>query len=154
MRRLGELERTVMESLWSMAGTGPEDAFTVRQVAATTPDHAYTTILTVLDRLTRKGLVERLRDGKSHHYRPTGTRASYVAELMSDALAGTPDRQAALVHFAQSVPAEEAAWLRQALAGGERPDRRPGSPRRSRRARRDRPDPPDPPGLRPPGDQQ
>jgi BlaI family transcriptional regulator, penicillinase repressor len=131
MRRLGELERTVMESLWSMVEATPGRTFTAREVLVTVPDHAYTTILTVLDRLTRKGLVQRIRDGRSHHYRPTGTRVSYVAELMHDALDGTPDRQAALVHFAQSVPPEEAELLRAAL--GEPADQ--GRLRRDRKGR-------------------
>ena len=60
------------------------------------PSHAYTTVLTVLDRLTKKGMVERIRDGKAHHYRPTGSRDSYVAELMHEALDATLDREAAL----------------------------------------------------------
>lgn len=115
MARLGQLERAVMEVLWRMAEEGPASSFTARDVAARLPNHAYTTVLTVMDRLTRKGLLERIRDGKSHHYRPTGSRASYVAELMHEALASTTDRDAALVHFAETVSPDGAVTLRQVL---------------------------------------
>src|SRR5271154_5370895 len=111
MARLGQLERAVMEALWMMSATSSSATCTARDVAITLPNHAYTTILTVLDRLTRKGLVERIRDGKSHHYRPTGSRESYIAELMHEALAATADREAALIHFAKTVPPDQAQVL-------------------------------------------
>ena len=37
------------------------------------PDYAYTTIATVLDRLSRKGKVRRTVEGRVHLYRATGT---------------------------------------------------------------------------------
>lgn len=115
MRRLGPLERVVMDALWNMSAEAPEAAFTAREVAEHSPGHAYTTILTVLDRLARKGVVRRLRDGRSHHYLATGTRESYVAELMHDALAATDNRVAALVRFAESVSPSEGVLLREVL---------------------------------------
>ena len=115
MAGLGHLERSVMERLWELSAADPDASFTVRDVSVSLPDHAYTTVVTVLDRLTRKGLVERIRGGKSHHYRPTGSRGSYIAQLMHEALATTSDRDAALVHFAETVPPEEAQVLRSVL---------------------------------------
>jgi predicted transcriptional regulator len=117
---LGKLERSVMESLWEMARDRPGATFTAREVAATLPRHAYTTVLTVLDRLTRKGFLERFRDGRSHHYAPTGSRESYIAQLMHDALGDTRDREAALVHFAETVTSSEAVLLREVLRRLER----------------------------------
>jgi predicted transcriptional regulator len=113
---LGKLERAVMEALWTSAGESSEAGCTAREIALTLPSHAYTTVLTVLDRLTRKGLVERLRDGRSHHYRPTGSRESYVTEVMLGALDATSDREAALVHFAETVSPAQAQVLRDALS--------------------------------------
>jgi predicted transcriptional regulator len=113
---LGKLERAVMEALWTNAPGSPPAGCTAREVALSLPSHAYTTVLTVLDRLTRKGLVERLRDGRSHHYRPTGSRESYVAEVMLGALDATSDREAALVHFAETVSPAQAKVLRDALS--------------------------------------
>ncbi len=62
MTPLGELERKVMDELWASMGT----AWTVREVAEHLPSHAYTTVLTVLDRLEHKGLVSRQRCERAH----------------------------------------------------------------------------------------
>ena len=121
MVSLGKLERAVMEALWTSSAYSPEAGCTAREIAVTLPNHAYTTVLTVLDRLTRKGLVERLRDGRSHHYRPTGSRESYVAEVMLGALDATSDREAALVHFAEAVSPAQAQVLRDVLSRLEQP---------------------------------
>lgn len=118
--RLGQLERAVMDTLWDLAAARPAERFTVREVAQTLPNHAYTTVLTVIDRLEKKGLVERFPDSRTYHYRPTGSRESYVAELMTEALDTTTDRTAALVRFAQSVRPDEAAMLRGVLERLER----------------------------------
>jgi predicted transcriptional regulator len=115
--RLGELERAVMDHLWSM----PE-AQTVRQVheaLSTRRDLAYTTVMTVLQRLAKKNLVSQIRDDRAHRYAPVHGRDELVAGLMVDALSQAEDsggRQAALVHFVERVGADEAAALRRALA--------------------------------------
>lgn len=65
------LELACLNALWRM-GEG-----TVRQVRdALEPAHqlAYTTVLTVLDRLARKGLVERRLAGRRYIYRPALSR--------------------------------------------------------------------------------
>ena len=79
---------------------------------------AYTTWLTVLGRLERKGLLVRSRDGRAHRYAPVGSREDLVAGLMQQALGQADDREAALQRFAASVSAEEAEALRRALGGG------------------------------------
>jgi predicted transcriptional regulator len=115
-----------MEALWEKSSRSPDATFTARQVAESFPDHAYTTVLTVLDRLAKKGFVEQIRDGKSHHYRPTNSRDGYIAALMHAALDGTSDRTAALVRFAQTVSADQAATLREVLRSVEDSQRGPG----------------------------
>ena len=66
--RLGDLERRVMEILWAQL----HSKLTARQVADDLPGYAYTTVLTVLDRLERKGLVHRERGGRAHRYSGSG----------------------------------------------------------------------------------
>lgn len=121
--RLGDLERAVMDVLWDRPAT--TDGITVREVAEELKDRdlAYTTVMTVLDRLAGKGMVEREREGRAWSYRPAASREAYVAQLMLDALdlagAAEPDRlgrSAALVRFARSVTGKEAEVLRAALA--------------------------------------
>lgn len=130
---LGELEQSVMDQLWSSA-----EPQTVRQVHETLSrkrDLAYTTVMTVLQRLARKNLVVQHRDDRAHRYSPAHGRDELVADLMVDALdqaADTGDRRAALVHFVERVGAEEADALRLALAELEDAAGAPAKPRRSR----------------------
>jgi predicted transcriptional regulator len=139
--RLGELERAVMETLWDLTsdrdpdrsgGTGGAVArtATARQVAdrlGADRQLAYTTVLTVLDRLERKGLVRRLRERRAHRYAPIATREAYAAELMLEALGSASNRDAALVRFVDAVSPEEAEVLRRALLG-DSPDRQESGP--------------------------
>ncbi len=114
MKRLGDLERKVMDVLWDSTG-GPQ---TGRQVADRLPDRAYTTVLTILDRLRRKDMVLRTSEGRVHYFAASDTRESYMAELMIDAMGDSGNRDAVLVRFAESVTPDEAKLLRRAL---ERP---------------------------------
>ncbi len=111
MAKLGELERQVMDVLW---GAGSE-TMTVRTVVASFPDHAYTTLLTVLDRLAAKGLVHRTMVGRAYQYAAAATREDYTSSLLHEVLAETTDARAALVRFAETISDEEAAHLRDAL---------------------------------------
>jgi predicted transcriptional regulator len=112
MPALGELERAVMESLW--AADGPVTARDVQDALADR-ELATTTVLTVLGRLARKGLVARERDGRAHRYRPIATREDHIAALMRDALDGAPDRGAVLTRFLGSIPPDEQTALRDLL---------------------------------------
>jgi predicted transcriptional regulator len=109
---LGELERAVMETLWAAAA--PLTARDVQDALAAR-DLATTTVLTVLGRLERKGLVTREREGRAHRYRSVASREDHVAELMRDALDAAPDRGAVLARFLGSIPADERAALRDLL---------------------------------------
>ena len=86
---------------------------------------AYTTILTVLDNLHRKGMVRREKRGRAYVYLPTRSRAQHTAELMEQVLSGTADRGTALLRFVERMSAEEIHELRRALdhMGDEGPPR-------------------------------
>jgi len=110
--RLGELERRVMTLLWEQG----DDELTGRQVAEVLPDHAYTTVATVLDRLVHKGLVRRRMDGRAIRFAAIGTQGAHTAVLMHEALSHGHDPSAALAHFAEILSPEEVAALRTSLA--------------------------------------
>ena len=114
MERLQGLERAAMEVVW-----GAPAPLTARDVADALADRglAYTTWLTVLGRLERKGLLRRDKSAKAHTYASTASRADHVALLMEQALGQADDRQAVLQHFVRSVSADDAAALRRALEG-------------------------------------
>jgi predicted transcriptional regulator len=118
--RLGELEQAVMDRLWS--APEPQTVRQVHEALSERRDLAYTTVMTVLQRLAKKHLVVQHRDDRAHRYAPMHGRDELVAGLMVDALGQASDtggRQAALVHFVERVGADEAEALRRALAALE-----------------------------------
>jgi len=115
-RLLGELERAVMEHLWKAAE--PQTVRQVHAALAARRELAYTTVMTVLQRLADKSLVVQNRGERAYSYAPVQGRDELVAGLMADALAHAADsasRRAALVHFVERVGAEEAGTLLHAL---------------------------------------
>lgn len=122
-RGFGDLEATVMDRVW-----GRENGVTVREVfeeLADTRQIAYTTVLSTLDNLHRKGWVRREREGKAYRYWPTMTREERSANLMRAAFEAGGDTDAVLAFFVQQMSAEESAQLKAAL-------RRTGSQKRLR----------------------
>ena len=113
MRRFGELEAVIMERLWEW-----RRPTLVREIVDDLRDDrplAYTTVMTVMENLHRKGWLRRERDGRAWRYEPTGSRSSYTAELMNDALGTSTDRRTALAHFVLQMSPHDAALLQQAL---------------------------------------
>lgn len=120
--RLGELERAVMEVLWRHP-----DGIAARDLTDALPSRpAITTVLTVLDRLTRKELVTRTKQGRAHRYAAVGSKEAFLASAMHTAMAEADDPGTVLTHFVGSVGTEEAEALREALRrlGRARPHRR------------------------------
>jgi predicted transcriptional regulator len=113
MRRFGELEAVIMERLWQR-----DRPALVREILDDLRgdrDLAYTTVMTVMDNLYRKGWLRRERDGRAWRYEPTGSRSGYTAALMNEALETSVDRRRALAHFALQMSPHEAVVLRNAL---------------------------------------
>src|SRR5580693_4864745 len=113
MRRFAELEAVIMDRLWEWGRP-----VLVREVVEDLRDKrglAYTTVMTVMENLYRKGWLRRERDGRAWRYEPTGSRSGYTAALMNDALATSADHRTALTHFALQMSPHDAALLRQAL---------------------------------------
>jgi predicted transcriptional regulator len=74
-----------MAALWS-AGV----ALSVKEVKSRVrrrPALAYTTVLTVLDRLHDKAFVEREKDGRAFRYRPRMSEAEWLGERAAEVLA-------------------------------------------------------------------
>lgn len=113
MHQFGELEDAVMGRLWEF-----DRPASVREVVdGLRPDRppAYTTVMTVMENLYRKGWLQRERDGRAWRYTPTRSRSGYTATLMQEALGTSPDRRTALAHFVLQLDPYDAALLQQAL---------------------------------------
>ena len=115
-RGFGDLEATVMDRVWAR-----EDGVTVREVfdeLTGVRQIAYTTVLSTMDNLHRKGWVRRDREGKAYRYWPTMTREERSANLMRAAFSAGGDREAVLAFFVGQMTAEESAQLKAALRHG------------------------------------
>ena len=113
MRRFGELEAVIMERLWERGR--PALVREILDDLSRDRTIAYTTVMTVMDNLHRKGWLRRERDGRAWRYEPTGSRSGYTAALMNEALETSADRRRALAHFALQMSPHDAAVLRDAL---------------------------------------
>lgn len=110
MRGFGELESVVMDQMWARAGKT-----TVREVLEELRQRreiAYTTVMTIMDNLHRKGWLDREKHGKAYHYWPTLSREAYSARLMREALDGSENPDAVLGHFLAQMSDEESSRLR------------------------------------------
>ena len=73
---LGELESAILSLLWDQQAKLPVRK--VQECLGREQMLAYTTIMTVLDRMFDKGLVAREKDGKAFVYWPTLSREAYL----------------------------------------------------------------------------
>ena len=115
MRRFGELEAVIMDRLWergrpTLVREMVEDLREDRALA-------YTTVMTVMDNLYRKGWLRRERDGRAWRYEPVLTRQAYTARLMHEALAVSDDRAGVLARFVAEIDPADAAALALAALG-------------------------------------
>jgi predicted transcriptional regulator len=113
VRGFGELEGAVMQHLWAADGGA-----TVREVheqMRKSRQIAYTTVLSTVHNLYRKGRLTREPEGTAHRYRPTASRAEYSASVMRDALSSGGDSEAILSHFVGQMSEEESQRLQELL---------------------------------------
>jgi predicted transcriptional regulator len=113
MADFGELEAVVMDHVWD--ATGPLTVRDMLDRLIGVRDVAYTTVSTVMDNLLRKGWLTREKSGLAYLYQPVCTREEYRAQLMRQALSGSEDRTAVLMHFVRTMSAGETQTLRDVL---------------------------------------
>jgi predicted transcriptional regulator len=116
MRQLGQLEAAVMERLW--AWDRPVSVREVLEDLVRERPLAYTTVMTVLDKLHSKQLVRREKHGKAYLYAPASSREEHTAMLLDEVLATSEDRSAALLHLLGRMDRSEVEELRAALEDG------------------------------------
>ena len=102
---LGDLEADIMEAVWAR---GPGARVTVREVVSdlhSVRDPAYTTVMTVMGILTKKGLLEAHKTRLAYAYEATATRQQFteqvVATVVQELLADF--KEPALAHFVQAI---------------------------------------------------
>lgn len=110
------LENAVMDVLWDA-----DTWLTPRRVQSLLPEEravGYTTVMTVLARLWKKGRLDRRRQGRAYSYGPVSTRTEYAAMRMEEILDTAGNRSVALARFAENLSASERRRLRGILEDG------------------------------------
>jgi predicted transcriptional regulator len=114
VRVFGELETVLMAQLWAAGGQG-----TVREVLEKVREDreiAYTTVLSTMENLYRKGHLTRELEGKAYRYHTTLSHAEHTAGLMREALSrGEQDTAAVLTHFVGEMSPDELAGLKDVI---------------------------------------
>lgn len=107
---LGPLETRLLELLWARPR-----AATVRDMHRELPELAYTTVMTTLDRLYRKGLLIRQKPARAFAYAPRYARGELLSQLISEQLAdllGTGGQHTVLLStLVRTVSQKDAALL-------------------------------------------
>lgn len=107
---LGPLEERVLEALWRAP-----HGLSVREVRLHLPGRlAYTTVMTTLDRLYKKGLLERERDGRAFRYAPRASREVLAARGLRrwlDRLLGRGPARPLLASLVDAVEEHDRALL-------------------------------------------
>ncbi len=114
---MGQLEGAVMDALWDRSGWHTPGE--VHDLLPGRDQLAYSTVLTVLIRLWKKGRLERQKVGKAHAYRPIESREEHVASRIGELL-DTVDRTSVLTRFVDSLDEAGRAQIRRALGTSAR----------------------------------
>lgn len=113
----GALEAEVLGVLW--AAKGPLTSGEVNDELG--GDLAYTTIMTILARLWKKGLAERVPHGRAYAYTAVLSESELTTQKMTQALESSTDRATVLAGFVGSLSRRDVRQLRRLL--GERDGR-------------------------------
>ena len=86
---LGNLERQVLDEIWQRGEVSVRDVY-----RAFGERIAYTTLMTTLDRLYKKNLLERRKDGRAFLYLPAVSEADLTKGITEDVIEGLLGRGA------------------------------------------------------------
>jgi predicted transcriptional regulator len=108
--QLGSLETALMKRIWEVGEASVRDLHS--EVSSRL---AYTTVMTTLDRLYKKGLLQRRKSGKAYVYSPALSEGAYresmAQHLIGMALQDGPESHAVLSHFVDAVTESDRQML-------------------------------------------
>ena len=126
---LGELQRAVLETIWEL---GEANVHQVRERLAAKKQLAYTTVLSVMQKLEKAGWLEHRAEGRSYVYVPTQTRdqagAGSVRRFLNRIFAG--DTVAMFQHLIREgdLDADELGELKRLIEQKEKETKEEGKP--------------------------
>lgn len=118
MREFGELEMAIMDVMW--AATSPCVVREVRERLRYNRPVAYTTVMTVMDILYRKGVLQRAKHGRAWRYWPVEQREEHDARVMTEVLRSGGDEEVTMRRFLERVSEDELDRLRSAVLDAAR----------------------------------
>lgn len=113
LRQFGDLEAVVMDVLWS--ATEPLTVRLVHGEISKARQIAYTTVMSTMDNLFRKGWLLRDKVGLAYQYRPTMSREEHTANLMRTVFESGGDSELILNFFLEQIGDDESGKLRDAF---------------------------------------
>lgn len=107
---LGDLEAEIMECMWDQGSATVRD---VHECLLERRDIAYTTVMTVMTRLTEKGMLNRRPDGRAYVYVPAESRDAFCVNVVKSVMNGLfgSANQPVLAHFVANLSADDQAEL-------------------------------------------
>src|SRR5258708_35836638 len=112
VREFGELEMAIMDVMW--AAESPCMVREVRERLRYDRPVAYTTVMTVMDILYRKGVLQRVKHGRAWRYWPVEQREEHDARGMTEVLRSGGDEELTIRWFPERVGRAGMARLRPA----------------------------------------
>jgi BlaI family transcriptional regulator, penicillinase repressor len=120
-RRPSDLELQILSVLWKL---GPQ---TVRGIRTALPDgknRAYTTVLTLVQIMEKKGLLRHTVEGPAHVYHPLATQRQVLGPLMRDMLrnvfGGSPAEAVQCLLDGTHLDDDELTQIRQTIRDASR----------------------------------
>jgi predicted transcriptional regulator len=113
LRQFGELEAVVMDAVWS--ADGPLTVRNVHDDLKSARQIAYTTVMSTMDNLYRKGWLRREKVGLAYHYRPIMSREEHSAKLMRTVFQSGGDSELILNFFLDQIGDDDSGKLRTAF---------------------------------------
>ncbi len=95
---LGTLEKDIMEVLWNRGESSVKE---ILDAFSSDRDISYSTVITVTNRMAKKGLLKKRKVGKAYFYKPTYDREQFYELISKKVVEGVSEFsfQSAMVHF-------------------------------------------------------
>jgi len=115
---LGELESNVMEIVWR--AKKPVSVSDVINILSKQREIAYTTVMTIMGRLTDKGLLKRTASGKAYIYKPMYSKDTFLSRISRQIIRNLVSSfgDTAIAHFTEElehIPSEKKKKLLEIL---------------------------------------
>jgi predicted transcriptional regulator len=117
VREFGDLEMAIMDVMW--AAESPCVVREVRERLRYDRPVAYTTVMTVMNILHRKGVLQRAKHGRAWRYWPVERREEHDARLMAEVLKSGGDEMLTMRRFLARVSDDQIRGFLESVSDDE-----------------------------------